>query len=235
MSAFSWGGVCRVLRLAAVALIVGAAAGADCGRAAPVLAQFESPARKDLSLQGTFDFIRENYTRKAYLNLWPYIDPAARRDVLTLLVGMDELQAADGAALKAVRRVWPDAPLDRLRVADVLTDNIEMFSREVQVVAVREQGDEGVVTILIAGEPPPVEVSFRRHEGRWVYVPGSGGETFIATIRELTKGLNRVATALTYAEQATAEDVAREYRTRVEPRLRQLTGSVEAPRPLAHR
>jgi hypothetical protein len=193
------------------------------GNSRPVMADSDLPSGPPKSLRETFDHLRDAYQRRAYLALRPYMDPAHRDQAIDMLLAVDNLLAANSAVLKVLECVSPQTPRARLDISGVITANLEIFSKEVEVLSQHEDREAGraTLTIEIAGTPPPVDVHFRLREGHWVYVPGSaGGAEMIQALRELTKALERVARSLAVSGNASPEQALKEYQLFVLPKLR---------------
>lgn len=192
---------------------------------APVTAGYDVLQGPPKSLRETFELLRAEHARKAYLAMRPYIDPDSRDAVLDLLLAVDALLASNTAALAAVEKAAPEMPRQLLDIAPVITANLELFSRKVRITGEDEDRAAGVGTIRIVIEdtPPPVEVHFRLREGHWVYSPGaSGGGGMVRALDDLAGALGLVARSIKVAGRMTPEQVAAEYRLFVTPRLNKL-------------
>jgi len=175
------------------------------------------PAGPPLSLRETYDRLREWHSTCSYEAMGPYIDATSRDEVVDLLVVMDELLAANAAARAAITRACPGiaaAAFDMSHMANAL----ELFSRDVQLIRVDEEGNRGLITVQIARRLPLKYPAFERRAGHWVYVPGPLGRDFVTVIREMTGALNHLALVLLAGPRSDAE-IEAEYRRRIGPKL----------------
>lgn len=182
-----------------------------------------------LPLRETCDHLRELLARRAYLAMRPYIDPEHRDDVIDLLVAMDELLAANAAAQAAIRQACPEIdprPFDM----SAMVNQLELFSRDLQIVSLEEDGDRAWVVLLIADQVPYERAQFERRDGRWVYLPGPGARDLTSMTRAIAEALGRVAFVVSQGPH-TPEQIQAEYRLRVGRRLQDVLASATRPGP----
>jgi hypothetical protein len=194
-----------------------------------VMAPFDAPAGPPKSLPETVAHLRASYSRKAYLALRPYVDPEGRDQLIDLLLAVDSLQAANGAALGAVQRVCPDAPREQLDISPI-ADTLELFSRHVQVVSAQEDRAAGRGTVLLrtSDRPPPVPVNFRLRDGHWVYIPGQHLEELTLAFRDLAKSLDQVTRCLADKGRMTPRQVEYQYELFVVPTWNRMSQTLAA-------
>lgn len=156
--------------------------------------------------------------------------PDQRFAVVELVQAVDRLAWANEALQAAVTEHIGRASastFDRSQVANI----IGVFSKDVEVIAERVEGDKAVVTIQVGRKVPLDEVDLTRHEGRWLIqtdtpIPGVAAElrkladVFIDATRRLEK--ERLTAA-----QLTQELEARE--AAIGRRLATLTQKQEGP------
>ncbi len=160
----------------------------------------------------------------------PYLTPDQRFAVVELIQAVDRLawanEALQAAVTKHIGRASASA-FDRSQVANI----IGVFSKDVEAIAERVEGDRAVVTIQVGRRVPLDEVDLIRHEGRWLIqtdtpIPGVAAElrkladVFIDATRRLEK------------ERLTAIQLAREIEAReaaIGRRLAALTQQDKGP------
>ena len=182
-----------------------------------------------LSLSDTFHQLRTCLTERSYRAMEPYIDPTGRDEVIELLIAVDELLAANDAALQAARQACPDMDLQPFDMSSV-ADSLDLFSREVTYVACEESGDRGVVTANVSGRLPLDRIEFIRTDDTWRYAPGPSWPTITPTIREIARALDRIVFVIS-SKPLTPDDIREEYRLRVAPKVRRLVASVASAAP----
>ena len=194
----------------------------------PLLAEYNAPPDKPLALRETFEQLRADYARRAYAAMRPYIVPEQREATIEVLQAVDELLSANAAVLKAVGRASPETPAQALDISGPVLENLEIFSRTVRVLGEQENGQEGIVRIEIAGASPEVNVHFRRQNDHWAYVPGPDLAKAVQGFQDLTKAMNRIALSIMNGGHLTPEQVAYEYKLRVQPKLQQFRTTAPA-------
>jgi hypothetical protein len=182
------------------------------------------------SPRAVYDQLRRWHAGHSYLSMMPWIHPSARDDVIELLVAVDELTLANTSAQVAITQSCPGInPRDFDMSA--ISNFLDLFSRDAEFVGEKIEGDNAVVTIQVAHRLPLKQLRFQRHEGQWVYLPGSFPVGLTEAIRLLAKGMNRFATVIAQ-NTCSPEQVDTEFRYRVVPKLdafRKLMSPATAP------
>jgi hypothetical protein len=196
----------------------------------PVISRWFQPPPEPspISLRETFDALRQWHRQGSYRRLRPFIEPESRETVMDLIAVIEELRAANAAALEAGEaacstfdaKAWDLAPL---------LEPIELFSKELSVTDVKESGTTGQVLVVI-GSPPPVPIDFKKVDDRWVYVPGETMAAAVPVLRELAQALVRAAIVF-QSGPLTRARVDEEYLFRVDPKLVQLRKIAAQSRP----
>lgn len=188
--------------------------------------QTAANARKPATIHETFDQLRQWHGAGAYSAMRPYIDAAGCEGTIDLLVAVDQLVAANAGFLAAVQRACPGMDVRPYDLA-FTQDNLELFSRRVDWVSVKEDGERAVVTAEVAGRLPLCEMRFQRQADRWVYVPGPEDQAVIVAIRQMARSLSQIElVALT--RKPTDRQIYEEYRVRVLSKIGKLKAPVEA-------
>lgn len=214
----------RMLLLAALLALPG---GSGCDGDSPLMTVKPPTASQPATVQDTFDAMRGWHRRGAYERLRRHIEPAGREGTIDLLVAVDELVAANRAALAAMQREFPGMDRRDYDLSFVL-DNLDLFSREVEFVKVREHGDEAVVTAQVSRRLPLAEMIFIRHDGRWMYQSGREQPEIIEHLRAITRALGQI-TLLIRSGDLRAEQMPEEWRLRIQSRqekIAQLAASI---------
>ncbi len=209
---------CRVGFICGLAIALCGSVG-GCDRLEP--ASGGAPVSADASLdtlRGTFDALRDAYARAAYLRLWPMIEKGSREEVVGVLLALDELLAANAAALDAIESSCAECDPAAFDWGARLENNLGVFSKEVEYVGEQVGGERGAITIQVAGRLPLEQVTFARREGRWVYVPDASSSGLIPVLRDAAHGLDRIALVLR-KRSVTPSEVVEEYAIRVSPKL----------------
>ncbi len=165
----------------------------------------------------SFERLRECRKARTYATMRPYLHASGREGMIDLLVAVDELLLANTAAHAAARQACPGAeiPYD----FTLIQDRLEIFSRDVELIDIKEKGDRAVVTLQIAGRLPVVSTQFVRTNGVWQYVPAPDQLGVVKAIRQLTRALQQVELSLS-GHPVTPQQINEEYRIRVGPRLK---------------
>lgn len=219
------GGIGRRLSWRLLACCLLATVGCERRKADP------SAAAADLSSpRAVYDRLREWHAGHSYMSMMPWIHPAARDDLIEVLVAVDELMLANTSAQVAIAQSCPSIdprPFDMSAISNFL----DLFSRDAEFVGEKIEGETAVVTIQVARRLPLKHLRFERDQGRWVYHPGPLPDGLAASIRLLAKGLDRFATAIA-AGTCSPDKVDSEFRYRVVARLdalRKLAAPATAP------
>jgi len=182
-----------------------------------------------LSLPDTFHQLRACLAERSYRAMEPYIDQAGRDEVIELLIAMDELLAANDAALQATTQACPDMDVQPFDMASV-ADSLDLFSREVTYVSCEESGDRGAVTANVSGRLPLDRIEFVRKGDYWMYDPGPSQPTVTSTIREIALAMDRIVFVIAN-RTLSPDEIREEYRLRVAPQVRRLVASSATTEP----
>jgi hypothetical protein len=177
-------------------------------------------ARKPATIRETFDQLRQWHEAGAYSAMRPYIDAAGCEGTIDLLVAVDQLVAANAGFLAAVQRACPNMDVRPYDLA-FTQDNLDLFSRRVDWVSIKEDGERAVVTAEVSGRLPLREIRFEWQADRWVYVPGPEDKTVIAAIRQMTRSLNQIELVAS-TRKPTDRQIHEEYRVRVLSKISKL-------------
>lgn len=177
------------------------------------------------TLKETYDFLRACRASRAYLEMRPYVDPAAYRPMVDLLLAVDELLAANQAAMELTSEVCPEHALDAMDLSRV-ADELELFSREVTWIRGREGEDRAVVTVQVADRLPVIDLAFVRYDDRWVYEPDLDGPDVAPALRGLARAVEEFTGAVR-DRSMTCDQVIAEYMARIGSHIRRLTASDE--------
>lgn len=97
----------------------------------------------------------------------PHLLPQQRREVIELLLAVDELTQADRVLAGAVTARFGSASAQRFDHTAVI-NSVGVFSRDVDVIQEDRAGDRAVVTIQVAGRVPLEQVELVRVNGAWM-------------------------------------------------------------------
>ncbi len=150
----------------------------------------------------------------------PYLLPEQRSAVVELIQAVDRLAWAEKVLQAAVTRHLGRASAAMFDHSDVV-NIIGVFSRDVEVVAGRVDGDQALVTIQVAGRVPLEEVNMILRAKRWVIqtdapVPGVAGQ-----LRDLAEVLIDAARRVE-KDRLTAAELKRELEAHQAPIARRL-------------
>jgi hypothetical protein len=145
------------------------------------------------SVRETFEKLRECRLAGSYGGMRPYIHPSDGEGLIDLLVAVDELGQANATVLTAISRACPEADASRYDLASILQNNLELFSRDVKWVDLRESGDLAVATVQIADRLPLRELRFQRNDGVWQYLPGPEDPATVKEVRKRSYRLRQIA------------------------------------------
>lgn len=177
-------------------------------------------ATQPLTVQETFDQLRQWHQAGLYTAMRPYIDEESCEDTIDLLVAVDRLMAANHDFLAAIQRACPEMDV-RPYDLSFTRDNLDLFSREVVWVGAKADSEDAVVTAAVSGRLPLREIRFRKQVDRWVYVPGPEDPAVIKAIRQMCRSLNQIElVALT--KQPTDQQIQEEYRVRILSKIKGL-------------
>jgi hypothetical protein len=153
-----------------------------------------------------------------------YLLPDQRPHIVGLIHAMDQLLSANQVLQASVtRHLGPAtaAAFDRSDAANA----IGVFSREVQILNERVEGDKAFVTIQVAGRVPLEEVELVRRPGRWKVRTDPPIPEVSEELRKLAEVLVQAARRLE-AKGLTAAELKRELDSQQAPigrRLAELT------------
>lgn len=188
--------------------------------------QAGSSGAPSLSVAETFEQLRVLHERRAYGGMRAYMPADQGEPVVDLLMAIDRLLAGNEAALAAIREACPSFPVERYDLSPI-TDRLGLFSRNLRLVEVKENGAQATVAVQ-NGEQLPLEyLEFIRQADRWLYQPGPPGPRVVPILSEMTDALNRLARSVA-EKPMNQEDIENEYRLNVRPRLRRIRELFEA-------
>lgn len=174
-----------------------------------------------VTVRETFDRLREWHSAGAYAALRPHIDPACREDVVDLLVAVDELLATNATVLARIRATCPGLDADRYDLG-IIADNLDLFSRRVDLVKIEESRDRATVIAEVSGRLPLTRMPFRRVGDTWMYAPEAADPQIVVLVRALTRSLGQIDLVLCN-RRLTPEQLAEEYRVRLLPKMEKIT------------
>lgn len=177
--------------------------------------------------RATFDLLRDCRQKRAYMAMLPYLNQSGPYTTVDLLLAVDELVLADQAAQAAVRRVCPGMKPPR-DLSAAMANQLELFSKDVKLIQVREEGDVATLTVEIGNRLPLRRLRFERAEGVWRYFPGQVPAALIKSIRQLARSLGQIQLVLT-DRPMTPEQVREEYRLRIDTKLSRFKAFDEPP------
>lgn len=162
----------------------------------------------------TVESLRAWHARGAYLAIRPHIDPAARGDLIDLLMAVDELLAANRRACRTIEASSPGADVSMFDMSPAKRA-LGLFAPDVQVAGIEESGPEAKVHLRIPGQARLVQVRLERREGLWVYMPGPTSPEMVAGLRELAAAWDRIALVVGSGGHTREEiaDIARRHLT----------------------
>ncbi len=188
--------------------------------------QAGSSGASSLSVAETFAELRVLHERRAYGGIRAYMPADQGEPVIDLLMAVDRLLAGNEAALAAIRKACPSFPVERFDLSPI-TDRLGLFSRNLRLIEVKENGTQATVTVQ-NGERLPLEyLEFVRQADRWLYQPGPPGPRIVPHLSQMTDALNRLARSV--AERPMSrEEIENEYLLNVRPLLRRIRELFEA-------
>jgi hypothetical protein len=190
-----------------------------CAEDRPTDLQTRSPKPK--SVRETFDQLRKWHEAGAYSAMRPYIAESGREGLIELLVAVDQLVAANAGFLSAARQTCPDLDLRRYDLS-FTQDALDLFSRRVDWVGVKESGDTATVTAEVSERLPLVEMSFKRQGDHWAYVPGTEHLAVIEVIRQMSRSLKQIEQVVS-THKTSDRQLEDEYRVRMLPKIRKIS------------
>jgi hypothetical protein len=168
----------------------------------------EAPVRLLLQLRD----LQHNHS---YKELESLVDPSRTRVLIDTLMAMDSLLLASTQLERtAEQRLGPRAAV--ICNLASLADYLGPFSRNVQIVSTRIDGDTATVAYQV-GERVPIErAQVLRVDGQWRYMPDEPDYALPPLLRQLTDAMVRLhsrAEAGAYTEEAFVEDYTRQVLT----------------------
>ncbi len=167
----------------------------------------EGPAR-------LFARLREMHQQHGYKEMESLVDPGRCRVLVDTLMAVDGFMQAAAQLHEVTERLGPTAAV----VCDIssLADYLGPFSRNVQIVSTRIEGDSALVVYQV-GERVPVErAEMRWVSGRWRYVPDEPDyelARLLGRLADRLKDLRTEAEAGTYSEQTFIDEYNRQVLT----------------------
>jgi hypothetical protein len=207
----------RLLLVASVALWLTA-----CERTTP------PETRRTDSPRATIERIIAARDSGSYQTLNELLIPERAHDVVKTLMAVDEFRHANEALCKYVRDTFP---LDLSQSIDELEwgAHLDVFSRYVQLVDQRVDGETATVTFTVDGRIPVRHAHLVRTDGQWRYDPGSGYDARLpAAFQRMARGLREVLDNLKSGRLAADEIRAdpqrliEEVRVRLQPGIKML-------------
>ncbi|UCC30652.1 MAG: hypothetical protein JSU86_20960, partial [Phycisphaerales bacterium] len=190
----------------------------------------EAPSDEPLSPIETIRRVHQYRLAGQLGRIRPHLVPDQRFAVVELIQAIDRLEWANEALQAVVTEHIGRASasaFDRSQVANI----IGVFSKDVEVIAERVEGERAVVTIQVGRKVPLDEVDLTRHEGRWLIQTDTPIPGVAAELRKLADVLLDGARRLE-KERLTAVQLAREIEVReaaIGRRLTALTQKQEGP------
>jgi len=148
------------------------------------------------------------------------IDPAQARHVVSLLCALDRLERADRTLGRAVRKAFGSA-VAREFDHRALVNAAGVFSRDVELIGQRIDGDHATVTYQVAGRLPLDEVALVKFGGGWRIQTDDPIPEAIREIERLAEGLTSVA-RLVGSQKMTVAQLRTELRVHEAPIARRL-------------
>lgn len=193
-----------------------ACGGFACDRGRPGQDAIDPPE----TVAGTYELLHQLRDRRAYLAMEPYIDARHKRAVIDLLVAMDELLAANRAALAAAEEHCPEFDTRRLDMT-FLANRLSLFSEQIELKSTQIEGDQAIARVQIGGRLPLKDLRFERRAGRWVYLPGEQGGDLASIVREMADAMNRLTRFIQKGGQD-RRDVENAYRLYMGPPMERM-------------
>ncbi|HOA72912.1 MAG TPA: hypothetical protein PL151_07455 [Phycisphaerae bacterium] len=184
------------------------------------------------SVRETFEILRACWRSGSYGGMRPYLHPSGREGLIDLLIAVDELSQANATVLTALAEACPEADVSRYDLASILQNNLELFSRDVKWVDLRESGDTAIVTVQIAGRLPLRELRFECNDDVWQYVPGPEDPRTIEEVRRRSRRLRQIALSF-QDRRMTPQQVDYEFKIRLGLKARRPIPFEEGPRMVA--
>ncbi len=174
----------------------------SCGQDSP-----EAPAR-------LFARLRELHQQHGYKEMESLIDPGRCTVLVDTLMAVDGFMQAAARLHDVTERLGPTAAV----VCDIssLADYLGPFSRNVQIVATRIEGDTAFVVYQVGSRVPVERAEMRWSSGRWRYVPDEPDYELPRLLEKLAERLDDLrgeADAGAYTEQTFIDEYTRQVLT----------------------
>jgi hypothetical protein len=172
------------------------------------------------NVRRTFNRLRELHENKAYLEMEKWIEPGAANGVVDLLMAVDQLLAANEAAIETLRETCPRADINRFDLSE-LANCLGLFSRKIEVVNIRMGNNAATMNVQVADRLPLEQLVFVRYQDRWVYQPGRQLPELTPVIVRLADALNRLTEEMS-GRALDREQVAELYRLHIGAKLKEV-------------
>jgi len=174
--------------------------------------------------------LRDLQHNQSYKEMESLVDPSRARVLIDTLMAMDHLLlAATQLQQTAEQRLGPHAAV----VCNLgsLADYLGPFSRNVEVVSTRMDGDSATITYQV-GERVPIErARVRRVSGQWRYMPDEPDYALPTLLRQLTDAMIRLhsqAETGAHTEPTFIEEYARQVLTPLQAHLQKAAAQRKA-------
>jgi hypothetical protein len=128
----------------------------------------------------------------SYATIEPLCVPQRAGEITATLTAIDEFLTANEQLCNYVRD-HISGGVARVIDQSEMAGNLDIFSRYVELVDERIEGDAAIVTYTVDGRLPVRETRLVRVEGTWRYDPGAGYDPQIpAAFRRMAEGLRLV-------------------------------------------
>lgn len=173
--------------------------------------------------------LRVLHQQHGYKEMESLVDPGRCTVLVNTLMAVDGFMQAAARLHEATERLGPTAAV--LCDVSYLAEYLGPFSRNVQIVSTRIEGDTAWVVYQV-GERVPVErAEMRRVSGRWRYVPDEPDDDLPRLLTQLADRLTylrKEAEAGAYAEQMFIEEYTRQILTPLRAHLVEAAGQRQA-------
>jgi hypothetical protein len=172
-----------------------------------------------------FARLRELHEQHGYKAMESLVDPDRCAVLVDTLMAVDGFLQAGAQLQRAAERLGPTAAV----ICDIrsLADYLGPFSRKVQIVSTRIEGDTAVVAYQV-GERVPVErAEMRWVSGRWRYMPDEPDyelPKLLTRLADRMDALRSEAEAGTVAEQTFIDEYTRQVLTPLQTHLLEAAG-----------
>ena len=210
-----------MLRMGVVGLGLLVAVG-GCGK------QPSAASQPGESVLAAYRRMRESCRTGQYRRLEAMIDPNERIGVVDTLMAVDALLRADRRREHLLTERYGEAVAELFSL-QWLGNQLGPFSREVQVVSHRDDGETAVVMVQVADRLPLEAVRFTRRQGQWVYLPGPPPTGFVEALDGITAAIEQSTTVLRRDPQMELTAFERYLADHVDPLIRQAATAAGPP------